>query len=152
MGDIFYFFGLILFLSNLNLISNFFTYIRIKQWFLSFKKITKKEPKNSDFKRGEQKIFNNMNGLFLSNFFWIFFGLLTNSWKIFTILLIISLIINLTCKLIGEFTLFSKVVQFLKLVLIAASISILTINHFHLHSDLFRLFFPFLTGYFPFNI
>jgi hypothetical protein len=128
MGHIFYFFGLILFLSNLNLISNFFTYIKIKEWFESFKKVTKKEPQNSDFKRGEHRIFNNLNGLFLVNFFWIFFGLLTNSWKLFAVLLVINLIINLICKLVGEFRLFSKIIQFIKVILITASICILTIN------------------------
>jgi hypothetical protein len=52
IGDFFYFFGLIVFILDLNLLFEFFEYIKLKEWAESFKKVTKKEPIEKDFKKG----------------------------------------------------------------------------------------------------
>lgn len=139
MGHIFYFFGLIIFMSNLNLLLEYFDYIKIKEWSKSFEKVTKKPPLEKEFKKGDLVKYRKYNGILALNFLWLFLGIITASWKIFLILLILNFFTNLICKLIGEFRIFSVFLNFTKNILIVFSILILCVNHFHLHLDLYNL-------------
>lgn len=138
MGHFFYFCGLIIFLTNLNFIYQFFDYIRIREWFVSFEKITKKFPSDKDFKRGDFEKYKKFNGVEGINFLWIFFGILTQSWKFFLLLLGFNILISILVNLIGQFKTISKFILFTKFIVISLSILLLVINHFHLHMDLFN--------------
>jgi hypothetical protein len=141
MGHIFYFFGLILFLTNLSFLYQYFDYIKIREWFISFQKVTKKIPTVEDFKRGEFEKYKKFNGVEGLNFLWIFFGILTQSWKFFLLLIFFNIAISLVINFIGQFRPISKFINFIKFIIISLSILLLTINHFHLHLDLYSLLF-----------
>ena len=140
MGHFYYFIGLFVFLGNLNLLINYFDFMRIKEWFKSFYKVTKKYPSNSDFKKGELDKYKRYNGFSGLNFIWFFLGLVTPSWKLFLFLNLLNAMIEVLCNLIGEFKLFSKILGALKLTFMTLMILLLVINHFHLHMDLFSWF------------
>lgn len=144
LGHIFYFFGLLIFLINIQSIPKLFEYIKIREWFKSYKKVTKKIPTDKDFKKGEFDKYNNYNGIISLNFFWLFLGILSNSWKIFLIVLLISILIDSIVYVVGEFNTLSKLLSVMKIIFITSSVIVLTINHFHLHLDLFSL----LVGFF----
>jgi hypothetical protein len=139
LGHIFYFIGLIIFLSNLGILSNFFKINRIKEWSLKFNKVTGKNPVKGDYKEKEFDLFISFGFLMAINFIWIFFGLLTKSWIIFSLLLVFNLIVNLVSKAIGLFTSVSNILQFVKLCIVTGIIGLLVINHFHLHIDLYKI-------------
>jgi hypothetical protein len=141
MGHLFYFFGLIVFLTNINFLLEVFEYLRIKEWFNSFEKVTKKKPTVKDFKKGDLENYKKFNSVLAINSFWLFFGILSSSWKIFILLLIFNFLNGVLIKIIGEFRLISKILFLMKAIIITLSILILTINHFHLHLDLFGLLF-----------
>jgi hypothetical protein len=139
LGHLFYFIGLIVFLVNIQFLYELFDYIRIKEWFVSFKKITNKTPTSKDFKKGDLDKFKKLSGVIGLNFFWIFFGILSSNWKIFLAILIISSLMDLLIHTIGQFKSISKLILIFKTLVTTLSILILTINHFHLHLDLFEL-------------
>jgi hypothetical protein len=139
LGHLFYFIGLIVFLVNIQFLYDLFDYIRIKEWSVSFKKITNKTPTDKDFKRGDLEKYKKLSGVIGLNFFWVFFGILSSNWKIFLIILVTSSLIDFLIHTIGQFKTLSKLIFIFKMTLITLSILILTINHFHLHLDLFEL-------------
>jgi hypothetical protein len=139
IGHIFYFIGLIIFLSNLGLLSNFFKISKIKEWNIKFNKVTGKNPIKSDYKEKEFESFISFGLIMIINFIWIFFGLLTTSWIIFSLLLIFNLLVNLISKAIGLFTNVSNILQFVKLCIVTGFIGLLVINHYHLHLDLYKI-------------
>ena len=139
IGDFFYFFGLIVFILDLNLLFEFFEYIKLKEWVESFKKVTKKEPIEKDFKKGNYDRFRKYTGIIGINLIWLFLGIISDSWKIFMVVLLFTRIVDFICHLIGEYKLFSKLINLLKLSILTISVLILCLNHFHLHLDLFKL-------------
>jgi|688.fasta_scaffold536072_3 hypothetical protein len=145
MGHLFYIFGLFVFLANLNYISNFFDFIKIKEWTESFKKIAKRNPTEKDYKKEKLEKYRKFSGIEKGNSVWIFFGLLTSSWKIFLILLGFIGLMDLIIKISGEFRVISKYLTILKMSLLSISTLILILNHFHLHEDLFRHLVGFLS-------
>lgn len=139
LGHIFYFIGLVLFLSNISILSNFFKISKIREWSIKFNKVTGRKPIKSEYKEnthGQLLAFESLIGI---NFIWIFFGLVTKSWIIFSIILIFNLILNLITNTIGWFNKLSTTIQFLKIAIITLFIGILVINHFHLHKDLYQI-------------
>jgi len=142
LGHIFYFIGLIIFLSNLGMISNFFKINKIKEWSIKFNKVTGRNPIKSDYKEKEFDSFISFGFLMAINFIWIFFGLLTKSWIIFSLILIFNFLINSLTKLIGEFSAISVFIQFCKMIIITSTIGILVMNHYHLHLDLLKIIVP----------
>jgi hypothetical protein len=143
-GHLFYFLGLIIFITNLNLIFEFFDYIKLKEWVHSFKKVTKREPLEKDFKKGDYEKHRKYAGIIGLYLIWLFVGFISDSWKVFMILLLFVRLIDLICYLIGEFKMFCKLLNLSKLILLTISILILCINHFHLHLDLYQLLLGFI--------
>jgi hypothetical protein len=144
MSHFFYFIGLLIFLLNFNLITNFFHYLKIKEWFKSFQKVTNKFPTNKDFKKGEFNKFKNYNGVVALNFLWFFFGVITLNWKIFFIGLILNITIDLITRLIGEFKFLSKILSLIKFIIINLIIFTIVMNHFHWNVDLYNLLITFI--------
>jgi hypothetical protein len=139
IGHTFYFCGLIVFLANLSFLFNFFEYLKIKEWYVSFEKITKSIPTKKEFRQGDYDKFRKFNGVFALNFLWFFFGIVGQNWKIFMLLIFIHLFTQTLSKLIGQFLMFIKFFQFMIQIIISSTILLLCINHFHLHLDLFEL-------------
>lgn len=142
LGHIFYFIGLIIFLANVGTLSNFFKFTKIKEWTIKFNKVAKRNPIKSDYKEKEYDQLISFGFLMAINFIWIFFGLLTKSWVIFSILLLFNLLVNLLTKTIGQFSTISTIIQFIKLLVITGMVGLLVINHFHLHLNLYKIILP----------
>ena len=138
MLGIFYFFGLILCLLNLSLLSQFHKVLKIKEWAISFKKVSGKEPSKTDFKSKEYDLFLSSNSVLILNFFWLFFGLITSEWRIFGLLMIISSILNLFGLLFlkYKFRTISNLLQYIKMLTITIIVGLLVMNHFHFHIDM----------------
>ncbi len=144
MGHVFYFLGLFVFLANMNYLINFFDFIKIKEWIDSFKKITNRDPTEKDYNKSKFEKFKKFGGVEKGNLIWLFFGLITASWKIFIILISIGILLDGLIRIIGEFKMSSKFITIAKMMIFSTSTLILILNHFHLHMDLFSL----LCGFF----
>ena len=137
----------------MNLLAKFFLFLKTKELVESYKKVTKKEPDIKDFKKTDDlERFKSLNGILILNVTWLIIGILSKSWKIFLLLLLLNYTTNILTHFFGEYKMISKIIQFCKVLILTIFIGILTINHFHLHLDLFRFLFPSLSTNFPFNI
>lgn len=139
MAHIFYFFGLIITLMNISLLIQFFKMEKIREWSVKFQKVTSKEPNRNDFKTGEYELLTSYTYYLVSDFIWLFLGLINTDFRICGIILIGSFIVNLIVRKIGEFKPISLVLKFTKLCLITFLIGLMTINHFNLHLDLWKV-------------
>jgi hypothetical protein len=142
LGHFFYFIGLLVFLIDLGLLTKFQKSSEIKEWVIKFNKVTKRNPVKSDFKGKDYENYVSFSFILILNFIWLFLGLLTKSWMIFSLILLFNILTNSLTKLIGEFSALSVILQFCKMVVITFSIGLLVINHYHLHLDLWRLIVP----------
>jgi hypothetical protein len=135
LGHIYYAFGLIIVVSLLTILVKFKQITNIREWYTKFKKVTGKTPKEKDFRSKEESaLYNSFSSLLLFEFTWTILGLLTNSWYVFLLLFIITLIINLLRKPI-EFTFVDKMMGFLVILSKLMIYLYLVINHYHLHFD-----------------
>jgi hypothetical protein len=140
LGQVYYFFTLILIIFNILLIANFFTYYKVVEWYHAFKKVTGKEPKKEDFKEKDFELTSFLNLVIIFNFTWIFLGILSKSWIIYLLLLGASfsnfLIQKILALIFIRFSVVSKILNFLFMIFLTVVLVILTINHFHLHLEL----------------
>lgn len=139
IGHLYYFFGFFLFLLNLFLLTKYFSFFKTSEWVEKFQKVTNKKPQKSDFKKDEFSEWISFSILLIIDTLWLFCGVLTKSWKIFLLILIFNFILNLLLKLTGKFSTISKIIHFIKLIVITFTIGLLTMNHFHLHLDIWEL-------------
>jgi hypothetical protein len=140
MSHFFYFFGLLIFLMNLRLITRFFNFLKLKEWSNSFQKITKKLPTIKDFRKGDFDKFKKYDALITLNLFWLFLGLITENWKIFGILLIYHILTEFIINIIGEFKIISKFLSLKKFIILTVLVFVLVMNHFHWQQNLYNLF------------
>lgn len=140
LGQVYYFFTLILIIFNILFIANFFKYYKIVEWFHTFKKVTGKEPKKEDFDGQDFELNSFLSSVLVFNFIWIFLGILSKSWIIYLLLLgsiftnfLVGVIISLV---FGNFSIVSKILNLVFMILLTASLALLTINHHHLHLEL----------------
>jgi hypothetical protein len=140
LGQVYYFFTLILIIFNILFIANFFKYYKIVEWFHTFKKVTGKEPKKEDFDGQDFELNSFLSSVLVFNFIWIFLGILSKSWIIYLLLLgsiftnfLVGVIISLV---FGNFSIVSKILNLVFMILLTASLVLLTINHHHLHLEL----------------
>lgn len=144
LGHLYYFFGLILFLINISVISKFKTIYKIKEWTIKYKKVTSKEPTKKEFNDKDFQYFSSYASIDIINFLWLFFGLITKSWYVFSFMILLNLSINIVTKYIGEFTIIGRVLEFTKTLFTCFIIGFLVINHFHLHLDIYKKITQFL--------
>jgi hypothetical protein len=140
LGQVYYFFTLILIIFNILFIANFFKYYKIVEWFHTFKKVTGKEPKKEDFDGQDFELNSFLSSVLVFNFIWIFLGILSKSWIIYLLLLgsiftnfLFGVIISLV---FGNFSIVSKILNLVFMILLTATLVLLTINHHHLHLEL----------------
>lgn len=148
LGDVYYFFTLILIIFNLLFIANFFKYYKIVEWFHTFRKVTGRTPKKEDFEKEDFALNSFLSSVIIFNLIWIFFGVLSKSWIIYLSLLLSTSVVLVTqsiiSKFFGNFSLISKVINLIFWIFITSVLTLLTINHYHLHLELssyiFKLF------------
>jgi hypothetical protein len=140
LGDIYYFLGLLLFLVDLGLLMKYSKIQKTKNWVDAFLKVTKRKPNKDDMKSEDFQELNSFNSVLTFDFLWMFFGLITNSWKFFLLLLVVNFILNIIINQSKSFKKVIFILGFLKICLITSSIGLLVINHFHLHKDLYQEF------------
>jgi len=146
LGHFYYFIGLLLFLANLGLILKLNKILKTQSWVQSFFKVTKKRPDKRDMPDGDYQDFVSFNSVMVANFLWIFFGLISQSWKMFLLILGVMFILNLLLTMFHKFNLFSKFLNFIKLIIITSSICTLVINHFHLHVDVYKILMEYISS------
>lgn len=139
LGHIYYFFGLIIFLSNLTLTMNILRLLKIKEWSVKFHKVSGRHPIKSDFRDNQYEQFVMANSVWVLTFFWIFFGLVTKSWLLFLILLILNFLVTFISKSLGQFNFLSKMLEVFRIIINTSIIGFLIINHFHLHMNIIEL-------------
>jgi len=144
LGDIYYFLGLLLFLVDLGLLMKYSKIQKTKNWVDAFFKVTKRKPNKGDMKSEDFKELNSFNSVLTLDFLWMFFGLITNSWKFFLLLLVVNFLFNILIFQLKSIKKVSFVLGFLKMLLITFSIGTLVINHFHLHKDLYEMVLSFI--------
>ena len=138
LSQIFYFFGLIIFILSVSRIFQYFKLIEIKEWLLAFKKVTQKEPVKTDFRTTKDyNLFVSFGCLSIFETLWIILGFMSSNWLIFLALFLSGFIL----KQISDFTSFTiqKVVGLIFTTTKSLVFLILVINHFHLHQDLVTL-------------
>jgi len=138
LSQIFYFFGLIIFILSVSRIFQYFKLIEIKEWLLAFKKVTQKEPVKTDFRNTKDyNLFVSFGCLSAIETLWIILGFMSSNWLIFLALFLSGFIL----KQILDFTSFTiqKIVGIIFTTTKSLVILILVINHFHLHQDLVTL-------------
>jgi hypothetical protein len=144
-GNIYYFFGLILFLIDLGLLMNFFKIQKTRNWIDSFFKVTKRKPNESEIKIDEYQRVNSFQQTFAFNFLWIFFGLISKNWKFFLVILFLNFFLNIISKATVSQKKIYSTVEFVKFFIVTFSIGFSVINHFHLHLDIIKMLFDYLS-------
>lgn len=140
LGHIFYFFGLFIVLTSLSNLINYFKYLKVRNWSETFKKVTGKSPVIIDFRnQDEYNIFITYPLFSIIQTIWLIFGVISNSWYIFFLIIFLSTILSyfnrkVNILIIEKLTGF--IFSLIKLVVILA----LIINHFHFHYDWIELF------------
>jgi len=132
-GNIYYLVGLIIFVLSLFNIFSFYKIQEIKKWILSFKKISGKDPGDSDFKnKNDIKLVLSYSSIITLEFIWMVLGILTNSWYIFIGVILFSYLFNTFVNII-KIDIIQKYLGILIYLLRSAVILALIVNHFHLH-------------------
>jgi len=139
LGNIYYFLGLLLFLMDLGILMRFNKIQRIKNWIESFFKVTQKKPKKEDMNSEEYKLVNAYETLIITNLLWMFFGLITKSWKLYAIVLVANFLINLLLINTKKFRVLNYIFEMIRFLLIVLCLGFAVMNHFHLHIDIVDL-------------
>lgn len=139
-AHLFYFVGLWIFLLNLILTTNIIKFLKIQEWVVKFNKISGRFPVKMDFKENDFEYFLFTNSVVLLTFFWLFCGLISNSWPISLFLILFNVLLASLSKLTG-FNILSLIINTIKNVVSTSLIGFLVFNHYHLHLDIIKLLF-----------
>lgn len=143
LGDIFYFVLFCIFLLGIVKLFNISKIVEVSNWIQKFKKVTNKNPSKGDFKSEEDwKITLAFGVISIFEFYWILFGVLSDNWKIFILLILLGLSFNLLNRYLNLFL--KKIASITFNVLKLCLIGVLVINHFHFHLDVWKIFTQFL--------
>lgn len=138
IGHIYYAIGLFILLISITAIIKHNKYWKIHEWYTKFQEITKRKPNDNEFdSKIDFDLYRGFPVLFLVEFLWVIIGLLTNSWYIFSGVLIYSFLIGAISKIIGKWSMISKILRLHLLILRFITYLYLIINHFHLHYNAF---------------
>jgi hypothetical protein len=137
LGNIFYLFGLLIFVFSFSRLINYNKILQIQDWVLAFKKVAQKDPTKKDFRSQEDyNLFLGYGTISVVESIWIIFGLLSGNWQIFLILLLSGVIL----KNVLEYSpkTLKKVVGFTFSFIRTITTLILVLNHFHFHLNIFE--------------
>jgi hypothetical protein len=139
MGHLFYVVGIFLILALASNFLNFNNYYKIRNWLITFRKITKKDPSKDEFReKKDQEIFATYTSISLFEFFWYLIGITSSSWYIFCTLIVSNFLLNIVTFAVPTGFIGKYIFKFFILIKILM-ILILILNHFHFHKDLFSL-------------
>jgi hypothetical protein len=138
-GHIYYVFGLLITILMLFILTRFKKLSNIMEWYYKYNLVTGKPPIEKEFRSNEEfQLHNALSISLLLEFIWVIGGLLTNSWYVFLILFLSTILINFIKKPI-EFTLIGRIISFIFILSKSVTYFYLIINHFHLHMDTWKL-------------
>lgn len=138
--NIFYFIGLFIILINLIKLKKYSDFVDINEWILKFNKVTKSNAKKTDFNsEDDYYLLLGISALSIFEFIWILFGVISDNWIIFTIILIINLMLSQIFK-IGV-TKLQKVLGTIFIVSKLIITIIMVLNHFHFGEDIQKILF-----------
>ena len=135
LSTLFYLIGLFIFLLNIIIFSNFSKYLYVVEFVNKFKKVTGKNPQQSDLSNEQHQIYAFILCVDSFSFLWFFVGLISSSWIVFLIYLMIQPLFNLIIKN-TKIKFLYNLVSFLRILTNVSIIALLVFNHFHLHLDL----------------
>jgi hypothetical protein len=135
LATIYYFTGLLLILMNINLVINLPKYLYLREFVTKFKKVTKKQPTESDFNVDEYGFFSATLVTELFNITWFFFGLIGANWLVFIIFFVQNTFFNVV-GLISKSKLLTNLSLSLKVLITFTLLCILVFNHFHFKVNL----------------
>ena len=139
LGHIFYAIGLIPLLMLTATLIKLREYNKIKKWYNKFEEVTKKKPIKGEFRTpDEYNLFAGVSGIIAIDLVWMLLGLLTQSWYVFLAVLSLSIVLNLTKKLIGTNIISNSMTAIVLFVKISIYLYLI-INHFHLHYNTWQL-------------
>jgi hypothetical protein len=124
---------------DLGILMRFNKIQRIKNWIESFFKVTQKKPKKEDMNSEEYKLVNAYETLMMTNLLWMFFGLITKSWKLYAIVLVANFLMNLLLINTKKFRVLNYIFEMIRFLLVVLCLGFAVINHFHLHIDIVDL-------------
>ncbi len=142
MGHFFYTIGLFLFILDLINLFSFHKIWKINEWKAAYKKVNKKDPVKKDYQSIDDYNISSFSIVYtILLFFWLVFGLITMSWKIYIVLFILGFALGLSKKLLNlitknEYSKINMLISYPYLIIKSAVILFLVINHFHLHINL----------------
>ena len=141
LGHIFYFIGLFILIMSFSNMFNFLKYISIKNWSDTFKKVTGKDPKKSEFRCIEDyNIFSIYVTFTFVEFIWILIGLTSSSWYVFLSILITELFYRFYISVTSLTFFVNKIIGQIFYCLKFIIILLLILNHFHFHINWIELF------------
>lgn len=136
LGHIYYTIGILIILLQINSIMDINKISYISLWSKKFRRISGKDPIDTDFKDSSDITLIQKYLIFVSiEMTWLLFGLMTNSWKLYFITLISSFLIGQIIKRLGNLTIITFLTRFISIFRFSITL-FLIINHFHLHIDL----------------
>lgn len=139
LGHIYYGIGLIVLIFSISNIFNYSKIYNVRNWIRSFKKVSGNDPLNSDFRDSKDiKLISTYTFAITFEFIWLFFGLLTNSWYIYLMLILVIYLSGvIVSKVNVDFV--QKNFGLVSYAFKSFIILMLIINHFHLHINWLEL-------------
>lgn len=126
--NIYYLFGLIALLGSFINLFRFNKFYYLIEWISKFKKVNGKTPRINEFrKENDYNIFISLSVSKMAVTIWLMFGLFTNNWYIFLLLIISNFLINIIIK---KWTLLHKYTLLFKANIDVVVISFLIIKNF----------------------
>jgi len=139
VGHFYYLIGIFITLSLFSNLLNCLKYYKIRHWLETFKKVTRKEPIQSDFReKTDYNIYTVYNSFSIFQFLWYLIGIASKSWYIYLVILFFdflvnNLIFNMKSGILG------RIIFLVYLVFKFIIVFGLILNHFHFHYDLLLL-------------
>jgi hypothetical protein len=137
--SIYFIIGIVILVMSFSNMINFIKFFNIRNWALTFKRVTNKDVESKDFRtREDYNIFTIYSVFLFFEIIWLVFGIATSNWYMFLSLIILGLIVNFISKY-SKFLLLSKIIGTIFSCLKFCLILFLILNHFHFHLDLLSL-------------
>lgn len=138
--DLFYIIGLLILVMSFSNMINFFKFNYIRNWAVTYKKVTGNEIDKKDFRKKEDYNIFTIYSLFLFiEIIWFLFGLITSNYSLFLLILITN-IFNMFLNKFIKMNFLTKTLGFITCVINFSLILFLILNHFHFHLELLRFF------------
>ena len=137
--NIYFIIGIVILVMSFSNMINFIKFSNIRNWALTFKRVTNKDVESKDFRtREDYNIFTIYSVFLFFEIIWLVFGIATSNWYMFLSLIILGLIVNFISKY-SKFLLLSEIIGTIFSCLKFSLILFLILNHFHFHLDLLSL-------------